>query len=542
MDVIEAGRLGERSLASILADAADRRLDIRLELTEGDGTRHTLDLVAGEVVGLSSPEFTPSGIFAKVDEQTCYAIGKPGGVLLLRSGMDPLPVIREAMRGREPDSAVSAALEAFDDRPLVLHPRAPLHRFGFTRRQLSVLRGLARNPVTRRELEARDPSWREVLAVLAFTRCLAGAAAAPIGAEPAPEPPENARQGRARYFYAAFVLALAPLAWSVVRDVDDTADRVAETARANEGFRSLLERGNASNAELFAALPEGKIVGAALGYHSRWHWLFGLGSVVVMLLAMVCLFERGEAKLRSLLGAGLFTGTVGILLLIAFQIAAEASTGLRMVGLGLWSMLLHIVRIIGFSYQAALDPSNGLLASFLGFTLGVGLCEEVTKALPVFVRLRRAPLGWRETSVWGLASGAGFGVAEGVHYSSTMYNGLATVDTYVVRFVSCVALHAIWAASAALLLHRRRDVLARSRSVWMWLVLLLRANALPMVLHGGYDTLLKRERDALAFGVAAVSFAVLAYFVERARREGGETVREALPTPRAVGPELGRRA
>ena len=53
--------------------------------------------------------------------------------------------------------------------------------------------------------------------------------------------------------------------------------------------------------------------------------------------------------------------------------------------------------------------------SFLGFTAGVGFCEEVCKAIPLLVYYREPnKQTWRGAFLWGLASGVGFGVAEGI--------------------------------------------------------------------------------------------------------------------------------
>ena len=46
----------------------------------------------------------------------------------------------------------------------------------------------------------------------------------------------------------------------------------------------------------------------------------------------------------------------------------------------------------------------------------------------------------------------GLGLAEGIIYSSDFYYGIATADAYVVRFISCVALHAFGGAATALMI------------------------------------------------------------------------------------------
>ena len=72
------------------------------------------------------------------------------------------------------------------------------------------------------------------------------------------------------------------------------------------------------------------------------------------------------------------------------------------------------MKLIGFSYRCALDPNNGFLASFFGFTFGVGLCEEVCKAFLLLVHFKgKGSLNYEGAFAWGLACGVGFGVSEG---------------------------------------------------------------------------------------------------------------------------------
>ena len=78
--------------------------------------------------------------------------------------------------------------------------------------------------------------------------------------------------------------------------------------------------------------------------------------------------------------------------------------------------------------------------------------------IPLLFFLKRdATMGWRSAALWGLASGIGFGVSEGVMYAGDSYNGLSGGDIYLVRFISCVALHAMWAAMAAIAVARNLD-------------------------------------------------------------------------------------
>ena len=126
-------------------------------------------------------------------------------------------------------------------------------------------------------------------------------------------------------------------------------------------------------------------------------------------------------------------------------------------------------------------------------------------------------MGWRGACLWGLASGIGFGVSEGIMYSSRMYNGIGGVDIYLVRFVSCVALHAMWSASVGIAIARNVDAYEEVHDASSFGLFMLRIIAVPMVLHGFYDTLLKKDMNGWALVVALLSFGWLVMHIELAR-------------------------
>src|SRR5207248_1857839 len=64
--------------------------------------------------------------------------------------------------------------------------------------------------------------------------------------------------------------------------------------------------------------------------------------------------------------------------------------------------------------------------------------------------------------LWGMASGIGFGVAEGVMYSVRYYNGIAGFDAYLTRFAACVGLHAVWSASVGITLFQARRTVSKA--------------------------------------------------------------------------------
>ncbi len=95
------------------------------------------------------------------------------------------------------------------------------------------------------------------------------------------------------------------------------------------------------------------------------------------------------------------------------------------------------------------------------------------------------------------------------------YNGSSGGGIYVVRFVSCVALHAVWSASVALVIARDPSRVQSHDTWWQTAASTVQVLLVPMVLHGLYDTLLKRDQSALALATAVASVAWLVWLAER---------------------------
>ena len=325
-----------------------------------------------------------------------------------------------------------------------------------------------------------------------------------------------------RFRYIAFVLVLIPLMFSYFSK-DDVEKRLAETLKAAPNIEKEIEEKEIRSFDaILEILPEGKIQGALLSRHTWAHWIFGAISGVFFLAAILSLFPIGNANRGDLLIRGAMTGTFGILFLIVAQYIAMFSEGIQIRGFGYITLFILLAKFIGFSYAAATDPENGFWLSFFGFTFGVGLCEEVCKAFPLISHFRgNARLNWQAACVWGLASGAGFGISEGIMYSSDYYNGLQGSGIYLVRFVSCVGLHAIWCGAAAISIYRDRHTF-RGWDHWTDAIIpVVLALGAPMILHGLYDTLLKREMEGYAILVALFSFAWLIWQIESINHEEG---------------------
>ncbi len=92
-------------------------------------------------------------------------------------------------------------------------------------------------------------------------------------------------------------------------------------------------------------------------------------------------------------------------------------------------------------------PSLPLWVSIVGYTLGVGLVEELSKAVaarPHFVD------GLWSRAAFGFVAGIGFGVGEALIYSYREYAGVADWPSYVIRFVFCVGSHGCMSTVAVL--------------------------------------------------------------------------------------------
>jgi RsiW-degrading membrane proteinase PrsW (M82 family) len=349
----------------------------------------------------------------------------------------------------------------------------------------------------------------------------------------APLPRE--RGSKSEYFYFILCLALVPIAISIFDPPISFENELVATIREHPELIEKL-KGATDEESLYNLLPDHRFRDALLSHDSQIHWLFGLLSAGGCFALVATAFPGAKIKRLPLLGVGLLTSTVGIVLLLGVQWAAEFTQGRMFVGRGVLMILFYIAKFIGFSYRCASDPSNGFLISFFGYTAGVGLCEELCKGLPLFFRIehldastRDPSNNWRSACLWGLASGMGFGIAEGIMYSAQMYNGFAPASTYIIRFMSCVALHAIWAGSVGITMFNRQKIIHAAENWYNLLFELVLTISIAMTLHGLYDTLLKKDQDALAFGVAVISFGWFAYQVESMRRTD-PIVRKVRPT------------
>lgn len=327
-----------------------------------------------------------------------------------------------------------------------------------------------------------------------------------------------------RFSFMILLLALIPLAMSVLMPDNMTQrESFKQTVKAHpEVLQKLLEleashgeNSEVTEDELFGILPNHKFDSALLSHDTWAHWGFALVSSAVFTGILLLVLPKTKIGVPKLLLTALFTATVGIFLLLGFQWVANFTQGFWVRGGGILTLVFYIVKFVGFSYRAALDPDNGFVLSALGFTFGVGLCEELCKSMPVLLHYgRNGDWPWRTAVAIGFISGVGFGVSEGITYSSDYYNGIMGQEIYWVRFVSCVALHAVWAGASAAFIYRQQNLLQGSEGAFMYFLNAVILLSPAMLLHGLYDTLLKKEMDVWALVIALISFVWLFYMLE----------------------------
>jgi RsiW-degrading membrane proteinase PrsW (M82 family) len=318
-----------------------------------------------------------------------------------------------------------------------------------------------------------------------------------------------------------FPAPLAPLVISLTdRGDSNVKQRLERTLEAHPYLKprieEILHSEDATLNELFQVLPGHRLDERAyLPRESNGHWVFAGWAVVGFFGLVGLVMAQRITPAWQLLLAGAFTATIGVAFLFLFQ------------------------DFVGHSYELTLDPERHFLTNLLGFVFVVGLGEELAKTLPVIFYIRTFKrANWRGACLWGLASGIGFGVAEGILYSTHQYNGIAGLEIYLMRFISCVALHGLWSASVGITIFHSRKLVGKILGAvlyggdWSWgelAVPLLRVLGIVMALHGLYDALLTQDMIPMALMVALVSFVWVGWQIESSREKEIAALAAAQP-------------
>jgi protease PrsW len=181
-------------------------------------------------------------------------------------------------------------------------------------------------------------------------------------------------------------------------------------------------------------------------------------------------------------------------------------------------LLFYIQKVPPFSFlYQAVSRDIGLLR-LIGFIGGVGLLEELCKALPLFIFFRRSQrLSDPHTAAfYGAMSGLGFAIAEGFTYSMVYASGLTKLyalgatkgylglGSYVaantIRFVSLPLFHAMLAGIVGYFIGLAAINPSRRRPLYVIGV------AIAAILHGFYNAF-----SGNVVGLFVIAFSILLF-------------------------------
>ena len=193
------------------------------------------------------------------------------------------------------------------------------------------------------------------------------------------------------------------------------------------------------------------------------YWLLALYFSALWSLFFYYLFRTGQVETKFCVLCFFFTGIVSI------------------------AGLLIIQRVPPWTYLYTMAKASNLPTRFLGMFFGVGVHEELCKATVLFWLVRRpGKLLIPQTVVfYGMISGLGFGIYEGVAYQQKV-NRLAGVDTAyflnIARLTSLPFLHAVWTGIAGY--YVAFAALYPRRRFGLWVL----AITTPALFHATYNT------------------------------------------------------
>lgn len=174
-------------------------------------------------------------------------------------------------------------------------------------------------------------------------------------------------------------------------------------------------------------------------------------------------------------------------------------------------VLVNLQALPVLSSLYRLTDSSSIVLRFTGFTLGVGLLEETIKALPLFFILKKAkqPMIPQTMVYYGLMSGIGFGVLEGVQYQTTINAQLDYNEAFfmnIARLTSLPFLHAIWCGIAGYFLSFSFLYPLFRKGFWVL------AITIPAFLHGFYDTF---GWSIIGLASTIISVILLMFYIKR---------------------------
>lgn len=189
---------------------------------------------------------------------------------------------------------------------------------------------------------------------------------------------------------------------------------------------------------------------------------------------------------------------------VDFRLTAWLFFAVQILMFFVWSLGINR---LNFFY--ALVENEGFLSNSLGYVLGVGVTEELVKAIPLILVANRSkvPLVPQTMVFYGVMCGIGFGVYEGVEYQMEVNRQLDYNTSFfmnIARLTSLPFFHSMCSGLAGYFISFA--VLKPRYRQFLYFL----AIALPAVMHGLYDTFAESVLS-LFFGVSVVL--LLNYYV-----------------------------
>ena len=176
--------------------------------------------------------------------------------------------------------------------------------------------------------------------------------------------------------------------------------------------------------------------------------------------------------------------------------------------------LLALQQIPPWTFLYAMAKSNVFLVRAAGMFFAVGIHEELCKAAILFWIVRRpGSLLIPQTVVfYGIISGLGFGIYEGVDYQRSLNREQVVDVAYflnIARLTSLPFLHAMWTGIAGYFIGFAALVPNKRYALWAIAILI------PATLHGAYDTF---GLSLIGLSVALFSVALLMAYLANCQR------------------------
>ena len=174
-------------------------------------------------------------------------------------------------------------------------------------------------------------------------------------------------------------------------------------------------------------------------------------------------------------------------------------------------ILVNLQSFPPFSILYSFTDSSIIITRIVGFIFGVGILEEFIKSVPLYFILNKTkePLIPQTLVLYGLISGIGFGVLEGVIYQTGVNSELEYNSAFfmnVARLTSLPFLHAIWCGISGYFLSFSQLFPLNRKG------LILLSISVPAILHGLYDVF---TWSIIGLAITIFSVLLLVFYIKK---------------------------